>query len=1164
MFRKYILLLIITPILLFADERLRLVQADVLENVIKNGIAVQILTGDVIFKKGELILSCDLAHYTEKTGLGFLIGNAKAENDSITITADTLHFISPEDKLIANGNAHVWDNDFDLTSRTIVYWTKIDSGKAIGNAILLQNNQEIAADTLNYLKPVGKESASYTAIGNVTITSDNRIITSGKAFFELETEIAHLTDNPNITSDNEVLSGDEIFAHFTDEVLQYLFIPSGAKAYSIHHNKTFGEYTDDMTGKILKAYFIEGELDSMRLEGMATTLYHVFNDTLFQGINITSGDTISLQFTNQELQQIFVLGGARGSYTPDTLNTNLEDVIRYSANNIDYQIPDETTHLTGNAQVDYTDMTLTAGFIGVNWQTNILDALPIAESDTISRAIKPTIIEGGQEPMYGDAMKYDLQTQRGKILHGKTKAEDGYYTSSVIRNESKNVFYMKQSIYTTCDLDTPHFHFASSKMKMIHNDKVIAKPITLYIAQIPIIRLPFAVLPQQKGGRQSGWIMPSYGSTGLRGHYLDGLGYYWVVNDYFDTKLLTSLADLQGITFKLTNRYNVRYKYSGNLHLETRQFLSSGEKDIFNIFGPRKKDYVVKWAHKQLLRGNQSLNVNASYYSNSDYNYVTSLDPIKRMNQQTISNATYSKRWPKSSNSISVNLSSNTDLMADRKIEFGSAFYQNPIKAGTKLSITTMALPKFSFRHGQRPIFPTKSSDKSWYNNVTWSYSSNFNNKNQSYYESVDGDTTGEYIWKTNPNDDGIVHTTSDKLFTHSFSFSAPQKLFRYISVNPSLSIKSNWVDEYFIAELDSAGAYESVKTSGFAARTTGSFNLNIGTQLYGMFPITVGKVKGLRHVASPSIGYSYTPDFSKPLLNRDLGYFTTITDSSGNEIQHDRFRGTLAGGTPKNERQALNFSLNNVFQTKIIDGESERKIDLLSWRFSTNYNFAAEEFKLSNLRSSIRTGLSKSLKLDISLTHDFYEYDFENNKRINSFQISNNIPKPRLINARFSTGFKFSGKRLKSSITPKTELLTDTLNVNDLDDFGQNINLKQSPKQIGGGQLWNTNVSLSYSYNAANPTNIIKSFWMNTNTTLQATKNWRIQHNARLDLEKQSLVSQSFSIYRDLHCWEMSISWTPGGYGQGIYLRINVKSPTLSDLKIEERGGIFQRRAYF
>ncbi len=1157
-------LLIILPIMLFADERLRLIQADVLENVVRKGTAVQILTGDVIFSKGKLTLYCDIAHYTEKTGQGFLIGKAKAIKENITITADTMLFISPQDKLITSGKAHVWDNEFDLTSNSIIYFTKIDSGRAVGNAKLLQNNQTIVADTLIYSKPIKKEGANYTAIGQVVINSDNRIITCGKAFYDLETDIARLTQDPKVTSDEEVLSGDDIIAHFKKEEIQYLFVPSGAKAYSIHNDKKLGEYRDDMTGKTLKAYFIESKLDSMRLEGMATSVYHVFNDSTYQGLNETSGDTITLQFSKQELQNIFISGGARGTYSPDTSNKSLGDIIHYSANNIDYQIPKEITHLVGNAQVDYGDITLTSGFIGVNWKTNLLDALPIAINDTTSRAIKPTLKEGKQEPLFGDGMKYNLQTQRGKILQGKTKAEDGYYTSSEIRNENKDVFYMKHSIYSTCELDTPHFHFASSQMKMIHNDKVIAKPLTLHIAQIPLISLPFAVLPMQKGGRQSGWIMPSYGTSGLRGHYLDGFGYYWAVNDYFDSKLLVSFADLQGITFKFTNRYNNRYRYSGSLHLETRQFLTSGEKDIFNIFGPRQKDYVVKWSHNQILRRNQSLNVNASYYSNSDYNYVTSLDPIKRMNQQAISNATYSKRWPKSNNSISANLSTNTDLMANRKIELGSAFYQTPIKDGTKLSITTMTLPTLSFRHGQRPLFPTKSSDKSWFNNITWSYSSNFKNKNLSYYESAKNDETGGFEWETDNSGDGLVKTSIDKLLTHSFSFSAPQKLFRYISLNPSLSIKSDWVDEYYVANLDSAGSYESLKTTGFATRTTGSFNLNMGTQLYGMFPIKIGKINGVRHVASPSIGYSYTPDFSKPLLDYDLKYFTSIIDSSGNEIQHDKFNGTLAGSTPHRESQSLNFSLNNVFQTKLVDGEAEHKIDILSWRLATNYNFADEEFKLSNLTSSIRTGLTKALNLDISLTHDFYKYDTETNSRINSIRMSNSIPNPRLINARLSTGFKFSGKRLKTSPTFGTDSETDTSGIDELDDFGQNINLRQNPKQISGGQLWNTNISLSYSYNAANPTNIVKSIWMNMNTTLQATPNWRIQHNARFDLVNQSLVSQSYSIYRDLHCWEMSISWTPGGYGQGLYLRINVKSPTLKDLKIEERGGIFQSRANF
>ena len=1162
----YIFLLL--PLILLADERLRLVRADLLENIVNNGTAVQVLTGNVVFEKGDLILSCEKANYTQRTGQGYLIGNAKAEQDSNYITADTLHFDSPNDLLIATGNAHAWDNKYDITAKSIIYYTEIDSGMARGNANLRQNNQEIIADELIYSNPVKKEGANYTAIGNVSINSDDRIITCGLAKYDIESEIAQLTESPKVNSDEEIISGDTLVAHFNEEVLQYLFIPSNAKAYSIHKNETLGEYRDDMTGNLLKAYFVDGMLDSMRIEGMATTLYHVFNDSIYQGINTTSGDTITLQFDNQELQKIYIAGGARGTYAPDTSNSNLDDEIKYSAKDIDYLISDETTRLLGNAQVDYTDLTLAAGYIGVNWQTNILDALPIAQGDTTSREITPTLKDGKQEPLLGEAMTYNLQNERGKITQGKTKADDGHYYSQDIRNESQDVFYMKRSIYTTCELeDNPHFHFASPKMKMINNDKVIAKPLTLYIAQIPILALPFAMLPMQEGGRQSGWIMPSYGTSSLRGHYLDGIGYYWAINDYFDTKLSASFADLQGLILKSTNRYKVRYKYSGNLQLETRQYLPSGlntkDKNIFDIFGPRQKDYLFRWTHAQEMRKNQSFNVSASYLSNSDYNYLTSLDPNKRMNQQAISNATYSKRWPKSNNSISINLSSNTDLMADRKIVEGSSFYQTPLRAGTQLGITSQTLPKISFRHGQRPLFPTKSSDKSWYNNITWNYSSNFNNKNSKYYESIESNTEGEFIWDAD-SDGGKVFSKSDKLLSHSFSFGAPQKIFRYISLNPSVSIKSDWVDRYYEAKLDTNNAYQSVEKSGFATRTTGSFNMNLGTQLYGLFPIKFGKVNGLRHVASPSIGYSFTPDFSQSLLGYDFGYYSTIIDSSNEEISHDKFSGTSAGSTPRSERQSLNFSLNNVFQTKFGEGESAKKIDLLSWRVSSNYNFAKDEFNLSNLRSSIRTGLSKTLKLDISMTHDFYEFDSDNNTRINNIRTTNNIPIPRLINARLGTGFTFSGKRLKSFETADADVETDSTTINKLDDFGQNNRIKDSPRSLSGSQLWSTNINFSYAYNAANPTNISKTFWMNTNTTIQATPNWRVQHSARFDLVNQSMVSQSFSIYRNIHCWEMSISWTPGGYGQGLYLRINVKSPTLNDLKLEQRGGVIRNRPNF
>ena len=65
------------------------------------------------------------------------------------------------------------------------------------------------------------------------------------------------------------------------------------------------------------------------------------------------------------------------------------------------------------------------------------------------------------------------------------------------------------------------------------------------------------------------------------------------------------------------------------------------------------------------------------------------------------------------------------------------------------------------------------------------------------------------------------------------------------------------------------------------------------------------------------------------------------------------------------------------------------------------------------------------------------------------------------------------------------------------------------------------------------------ETFWLNTNSTINITKKWRISYSARFDLMKNDLINHRFSIYRDLHCWELALDWTPSGYANGFYLRI-------------------------
>ena len=275
-------------------------------------------------------------------------------------------------------------------------------------------------------------------------------------------------------------------------------------------------------------------------------------------------------------------------------------------------------------------------------------------------------------------------------------------------------------------------------------------------------------------------------------------------------------------------------------------------------------------------------------------------------------------------------------------------------------------------------------------------------------------------------------------------SFSAPKKYFGWLTLNPKLNIKEDWIFKYknYYATSDTTVDYEPIDK--FLPRHTGSASISANTKIYGILPISFFNLKSIRHVLSPSFSFSWKPDFSKSLFGYNFNYFESI---NGND--YDKFAGSLAGSTSKQEQKSISISLNNQFQSKILNNENDfKKIDLFNWNLNTSYNFAADSLKLSPVRSSIRTTLPGGFKLDISMTHDLYKLKLNSDnqlKRVNSFG------KPRLTSASCGTSLKLYGN--KKSYNNSNY---DTLQINN-DSTSNNQftkNKKQNLKKISGNLL--------------------------------------------------------------------------------------------------------------
>ncbi|MCK5145809.1 LPS-assembly protein LptD [bacterium] len=818
--------------------------------------------------------------------------------------------------------------------------------------------------------------------------------------------------------------------------------------------------------------------------------------------------------------------------------STLEGPVSYEARIFDNFIEEKRSVLLGDAKVSYLQISLKAARITVDWQNDLMiaEAMPdtvVSIDGESGDTVKVVVMAGfpefseGREVMRGEKMIYNFRTKKGRVLRGRTAFDDGNYSGQVMKMIGKKTAFISDACFTTCDNEEhPHFHFRSQKMRMDINKSVVAKPIVMFIGNIPVLALPFAYFPIEKEKRRSGLILPRYGTSSTEGQYLRGLGYYWAASEYWDMKGRIDYFSNSGIMLRGDLRYNVRYKMRGSLS-------GSWTRKNFDLSGLKQRRWDLTVRHNHTLSPTMRLAVDATFISSKNLYRQLSANRQMRMQNEIRSNATFTKKLG-GSRSITINLNQTRDLETDE---------------------TTDVLPRISFRGGQTALFKRPESDlrsgpapSRWYHNIYFSYSSKLESRNSKILNTQDSTFTNE-------NEAG---------WDHSMRLSSPQKLFGWLTVNPNVSMQETWLTEQVRHYWDTDSLrLASYTESEFSARHTYDFSVSMSTKIYGLFRPSFLPNFQMRHVMTPSISYGYQPDFS----DESWQYYDTVQDTSGKITLYDRFDSRLFSKTPQYGRKSLNFSVTNLFQAKLQDGEEEKKFQLFNWNINTSYNWKKPEKKLANFSSSLRADPAKNLSVNMRAIHSPYlldaegqeldetyvgQIDWSDKKSIFSSQYLRMVFFSADLSIRFK-GTAGGGKKQQSGkdssevIDRSDERSLGTVPGDrfDMDDRTGSFSIP-----------WDFSASLSYSDSRYNPNNRSQKFWIKTDLNFNLTRNWRISYRAHFDIMQNEFVSQDFVFERDLHCWEARIAWTPTGLYKRFYFKINIKSNMLKDIKFEKGAG--------
>jgi Organic solvent tolerance protein OstA len=805
----------------------------------------------------------------------------------------------------------------------------------------------------------------------------------------------------------------------------------------------------------------------------------------------------------------------------DDLNSKID----YSADTLEFSNDNQTAYLHGNAKVTYEDLELTAAYMEYNFVTG--QVMAIGKKDSIGNDVGLPDFKKGSEKFKSEKLTYNFKTKKAKIFNVVTEQDGGFLHAKETKRQADGSVNLKNGIYTTCNAPHPHFGIHLTKGKLIPGDKIVSGPAYLEFEDVPLpLFLPFGFFPNSKKSSVSGVLVPTFGESSSRGFYLSRGGYYFAINDYVDLSITGDVYSKGNWGLNAQSKYTKRYKYSGNLSVSryvNKQGMLGVDTGV-NKFS-KNYDFSIMWSHSQAAQANpnQRFSASVNYTSMSydkNYNYYGAGGYQNLITTNKMSSISYSRSWTNSN--LAVNLGHNQNS-ATRNVTFN-------------LPTATFSVNRFFPFRRKNPTDNLK-----WYENLTLSYSAEMQNTFSGTEEDI-------FTKKT--------LNTARNGFRHSIPFSYNFKFLKYFNLTPSLSY-TGMVYLTHIRYNKAKAEFDTIRTVDYAQDFKPSASLSVNPTIYGMFQFgPKSKVNAIRHVITPNISFNFVPGLKKIAPN----YQDTYTDAKTNALIKYGIYDQNMYGTPTGSTRAgsFGFSLGNNLEMKVKSDKDTvtglKKVVLIqSLSFSTSYNLYATTNKLSQIGWGGNSPIFKGFNVNYSGSIDPYVmkkgvgggdstiYYWEKHKSIG-----------RLTNATISFGYNFNGGSGKDK-----KQKTDTKQPNDpnaTDAKAAQPKEDNKPKEdfTYFKVPWNFGFSYNLSYSKPGMTKTIYQT-LTFNGSLTLTQKWNISFNSGYDFKNKGFALTQFNITRDLHCFRMSISFSPFGTYKFYEFRIAAVSQFLHDLKYEQ-----------
>ena len=196
--------------------------------------------------------------------------------------------------------------------------------------------------------------------------------------------------------------------------------------------------------------------------------------------------------------------------------------------------------LRGEVEIDYKEMVLRADEVTYNAATGQITATGHLVMDGGPHDEHVEASHGGYNLNTESGKLYDVAGTTGATFRGHTvtltSSNPFAFSGAVVEKRGPDLYIIEHGTVTSCELPNPKWTFSAARIVINVSGSARIYNSAFRVKKVPVFWFPFASHPAQKLGRQSGFLVPSGGTSSRKGIIL-GESIYWAINRSMDATL---------------------------------------------------------------------------------------------------------------------------------------------------------------------------------------------------------------------------------------------------------------------------------------------------------------------------------------------------------------------------------------------------------------------------------------------------------------------------------------------------------------------------------------------------------------------------------------------------------------------------------------------------